>query len=440
MSQEDNVPFISKNRNIVVIGGTNGIGESIWKTLIKRQSSLNPASGKINIFIVGRDENKSNEINNYNNTLNRSDVNIKCISKDIAGGLDKVQTTDEISKIILDQARHFFNEEKIDMLFLNAGVLLLSPQGNIEPKYNDYLWNTNFFAIKSLFLTAVGENSNVDVCSNYLSDQASIVITNSLEGAAYLATPNNNFKIYSFTKKILHKQTNIWRQKYPQYFITELFPSAVETAFWNITNGVTGERGWNKSRRGILVGQEEGYLGFKSFSPDQQAERFIIAVNQRQKEVFSCLEDQEFLLRTKSLAPQVFILLFYADNVLSQLNSVFQLLPFFLFDGVNNLSLLFEFTQNGYYLEDGIVTQDIVDLYIEENNENIGTPLYQTGDEDVLEKALNWNQTATNIENTLGITGLINFFTQSVKDSKNVNAKEKKKFFKLPKKLILKNF
>ena len=121
-----------------------------------------------------------------------------------------------------------------------------------------------------------------------------------------------------------------------------------------------------------------------------------------------------------------FILLFYADNVLSQLNSVFQLFPFFLFDGVNNLSLLFEFTQKGYYLEDGIVTQEMVDKYIEDNQKNIDTPLFQTGDEDILERALAWNKIATTIENTLGITGLINFFTQSVKDSKNVNSKKKK--------------
>ena len=162
-------------------------GESIWRTLIKRQSNKHPASGKINIFIVGRDENKTIEINNYNSILNRPDVNIKCIAKDIAGGVDKIETTDEISKIILDEASLFFNDEKIDMLFLNAGVLLLSPQGdNIESKYKDYIWNTNFFAIKSLFLTAVGENKNLETNNSYLQNKASIIITNSIEGITYL--------------------------------------------------------------------------------------------------------------------------------------------------------------------------------------------------------------------------------------------------------------
>lgn len=268
-------------------------------------------------------------------------------------------------------------------------------------------------------MTAVGDNKNLEVNKNYLSYDAAIVFANSLEGAAYLATPNNNFKIYGFNKKILHKQTNVWRKTYPQYYITELFPNAVKTNFWNITDGVTGERGWNKSRRGILVGQEEGYLDFKSFSPDHQAERFIIAVNQRQKEVFSCKEDQQFLLRTKSLPPQVFILIFYADNVLSQLNSVLQFISFFLFDGVSNLSLLLEFAKNGYYLEDSIVTQNIIDLYIENNKENIDTPLHQTGDEEILHKALARNQTVKRIENTLGIGGLINFCSQTIMNNLN---------------------
>ena len=58
--------------------------------------------------------------------------------------------------------------------------------------------------------------------------------------------------------------------------MTELFPTGMETNFWNIIDGSTGLRSWNKDFPKVFLNQEKDYyIKNKIYSSEEMAERFI---------------------------------------------------------------------------------------------------------------------------------------------------------------------
>lgn len=360
---------LNKTMNIVIIGGTNGIGEALWRVLIEKQSTLAiPESSSINFFIVGRDKNKCTEIENYVKNLGRSDITLKCCSKDIAGGINNYKTSsddiDKISEDILEMAKQHFKKRRIDMLFLNAGVLVTSPNGEMKDKLRNYLWNVNFIAIKSLFLTAIGEKSK----KSFMKKNSKIIFTNSIEGLISLATPNNRFNQYSLAKKILHMQTEIWKKKYPKLNLIQIYPDGIKNTFWNIIDGISGERAYNKTRLGALSGRHESFLDFKSFDRFEQADKFLTEINQNKFNIFSCLETEKIYYSTQKNillknSPRLINMLYYTTLLTAHL-TLFNLPQTIILDGKYNLRLLQEFINNDFYLETNKVTKQLQDKYI----------------------------------------------------------------------------
>ena len=159
------------NKNVIITGGTTGIGLATAKAFI---------SAGANVWITGRNagnlQKASKEINSPKLTTVVSD-------------------TSKITDIsVLEQA---FAESgnKLDVLFLNAGVGTFEPIEKVTEAHFDSQFNTN---VKGNFFT-------LQKFLPHLADGASVVFTSSTNATA----ANAGSSVYSATKGALNKIAQI---------------------------------------------------------------------------------------------------------------------------------------------------------------------------------------------------------------------------------------
>lgn len=159
------------NKNVVITGGTTGIGFATAKAFI--------AAGA-NVLITGRnDENlqkASSEINSPNlKTLVSDTANLAGITK--------------LEKAVSESGN------KLDVLFLNAGIALFSPIEHASEADFDSQFNTN---VKGPYFT-------LQKLIPHLADGSSVLFTSSTVATA----TNSGTSVYSATKGALNKVAQI---------------------------------------------------------------------------------------------------------------------------------------------------------------------------------------------------------------------------------------
>lgn len=159
------------NKNVIIIGGTSGIGFATAKEFI--------AAGA-NVWITGR------------NALNLEKAAIEINSPKLK---TVVSDTSKLAEISLLEKAFAENNSKLDVLFLNAGIGTFTTIDQVTEADFDAQFNTN---VKGHFFT-------LQKLLPYLVDGASVIFTSStVATSANLAT-----SIYSATKGALNKIAQI---------------------------------------------------------------------------------------------------------------------------------------------------------------------------------------------------------------------------------------
>ena len=159
------------NKNVIITGGTTGIGLATAKAFINAGA---------NVWITGRNvdnlQKASAEIN---------DPKLNTVVSD----------TSKLADIAVLEQAFADSGKKLDVLFLNAGVGIFEPIENVTEENFDAQFNTN---VKGNFFT-------LQKLLPHLSDGASVLFTSSsVASAANLAT-----SIYSATKGAINKIAQI---------------------------------------------------------------------------------------------------------------------------------------------------------------------------------------------------------------------------------------
>lgn len=159
------------NKNVIIIGGTTGIGFATAKEFINAGA---------NVWITGRNaenlEKASTEINSSK---------LKTIVSD----------TSKLSDIAVLEKAFAENKSKLDVLFLNAGIGTFTTIDQVTEADFDAQFNTN---VKGHFFT-------LQKLLPHLADGASVLFTSStVASASSLAT-----SVYSATKAALNKIAQI---------------------------------------------------------------------------------------------------------------------------------------------------------------------------------------------------------------------------------------
>jgi len=159
------------NKNVLITGGTTGIGLATAKEFIKAGA---------NVWITGRNsenlKNASDEINN---------PNLKTIVADTAN----------LSDLSLLEKTFAESGNKLDTLFLNAGIATFSSIEQVTEADFDAQFNTN---VKGHFFT-------LQKLLPYLAEGSSVIFTSSTVATA----ANLGSSIYSATKGALNKIAQI---------------------------------------------------------------------------------------------------------------------------------------------------------------------------------------------------------------------------------------
>lgn len=155
------------NKNVIIIGGTTGIGFATAKEFI--------AAGA-NVWITGR-----NAQNLEKAAIEINSTKLKTVVSD----------TSKLAEISLLEKAFSENNSKLDVLFLNAGIGTFTTIDQVTEADFDAQFNTN---VKGHFFT-------LQKLLPYLVDGASVIFTSStVATSANLAT-----SIYSATKGALNK-------------------------------------------------------------------------------------------------------------------------------------------------------------------------------------------------------------------------------------------
>lgn len=160
-----------KNKNVVITGGTTGIGLATAKAFI---------SAGANVWITGRNsenlQKASAEINNPKLYTLVSDTS-------------KTEGISVLEKAVADTGN------KLDVLFLNAGIATFEPIEKVTEANFDAQFNTN---VKGHFFT-------LQKLLPHLADGAAVVFTSSTVATA----ANSGASVYSATKGALNKIAQI---------------------------------------------------------------------------------------------------------------------------------------------------------------------------------------------------------------------------------------
>jgi NAD(P)-dependent dehydrogenase (short-subunit alcohol dehydrogenase family) len=159
------------NKNVVITGGTTGIGLATAKAFINAGA---------NVWITGRNasnlQKAASEINNPNL-------------------ITVVSDTSKLEEIFILEKAVAATGKKLDVLFLNAGIATFEPIEKVTEANFDAQFNTN---VKGHFFT-------LQKLLPYLSDGAAVVFTSSTVATA----ANSGSSVYSATKGALNKIAQI---------------------------------------------------------------------------------------------------------------------------------------------------------------------------------------------------------------------------------------
>lgn len=160
-----------KNKNVVITGASTGIGFATAKAFIEKEA---------NVLITSRShENLQKASDKINN------ANLKTVVSDTAN-FDGIA---QLEKAVAESGN------KIDVLFLNAGIAVFTPIEQVTEAEFDDQFNTN---VKGLFFT-------LQKLVPYLNDGASVIFTSSTVATA----ANLGGSVYSATKGALNKIAQI---------------------------------------------------------------------------------------------------------------------------------------------------------------------------------------------------------------------------------------
>ena len=159
--------MIFTNKNVLITGGSTGIGLATAKAFINAGA---------NVWITGRNA----------DNLQKAAEEIKSPKlKTVVSDTSKLTEISILEKVISE------SEVKLDVLFLNAGIAVFSPIAQVTEEEFDAQFNTN---VKGHFFT-------LQKLIPHLSDGASVLFTSSsVATAANLGT-----SVYSATKGALNK-------------------------------------------------------------------------------------------------------------------------------------------------------------------------------------------------------------------------------------------
>jgi NAD(P)-dependent dehydrogenase (short-subunit alcohol dehydrogenase family) len=159
------------NKNVVITGGTTGIGLATAKAFINAGA---------NVWITGRNasnlQKAASEINNPNL-------------------ITVVSDTSKLEEISILEKAVAATGKKLDVLFLNAGIATFEPIEKVTEANFDAQFNTN---VKGHFFT-------LQKLLPYLSDGTAVVFTSSTVATA----ANSGSSVYSATKGALNKIAQI---------------------------------------------------------------------------------------------------------------------------------------------------------------------------------------------------------------------------------------
>ncbi|MDO7744720.1 MAG: SDR family oxidoreductase [Pedobacter sp.] len=159
------------NKNVVITGGTTGIGLATAKAFI---------SAGANVWITGR------------NTANLEKATAEINNPKL---FTVVSDTSKIDDIAILEKAVAESGNKLDVLFLNAGIATFEPIANVTEANFDAQFNTN---VKGHFFT-------LQKLLPHLADGAAVVFTSSTVATA----ANSGASVYSATKGALNKIAQI---------------------------------------------------------------------------------------------------------------------------------------------------------------------------------------------------------------------------------------
>lgn len=159
------------SKNVVITGGTTGIGLATAKAFINAGA---------NVWITGR---KAENLQKADNEINSP--NLKTLVSDTAN----------LAGIAVLESAIAANGAKIDVLFLNAGIGVFAPIEQATETEFDSQFNTN---VKGHFFT-------LQKLIPHLADGSSVIFTSSVVATA----SNAGTSIYSATKGALNKIAQI---------------------------------------------------------------------------------------------------------------------------------------------------------------------------------------------------------------------------------------
>ncbi|EDM37662.1 Short-chain dehydrogenase/reductase SDR [Pedobacter sp. BAL39] len=160
-----------KNKNVVITGGTTGIGLATAKAFINAGA---------NVYITGR-----NASNLEKATAAINNPNLFTVVSDTS----KLEDISILEKAVAESGK------KLDVLFLNAGIATFEPIAEVTEANFDAQFNTN---VKGHFFT-------LQKLLPYLADGAAVVVTSSTVATA----ANSGASVYSATKGALNKIAQI---------------------------------------------------------------------------------------------------------------------------------------------------------------------------------------------------------------------------------------
>jgi len=159
------------NKNVVITGGTTGIGLATAKAFI---------SAGANVWITGR-----NAENLQKATAEINNPKLFTVVSDTS----KIEDISILEKVVAESGN------KLDVLFLNAGIATFEPIEKVTEANFDAQFNTN---VKGHFFT-------LQKLLPYLADGAAVVFTSSTVATA----ANSGASVYSATKGALNKIAQI---------------------------------------------------------------------------------------------------------------------------------------------------------------------------------------------------------------------------------------